>query len=1281
MKQARKWIAMLLVMLLVLPGNVIYADNNTESQAQTEQVVEGKSAVDETKETPTTGTQDESTIQEAEVSREGEQETPAEEGEITEPSESGEGENNLPSEAPAQETESPSAMESSQSEVTTPVETEESETTTEAPVETSEETTAPTETKIYYNLGSKKVEVDFEDQDDYTIEIPESNPYFPYEVQFSDDGEHQDGVNKWFETPDSTVKFDGYTFSVSVQKDDDGNPVYSSLSLNIAGDDVLVYPEEKTFTNQSMNKSIRRIGANKRNTSKQSLDISSTLSSYSPLEMTMIGTDLIFQGQTVSGDKIAWKAEVEEKRNVQINAKGDKLDLLPSDRWELEVGNGDQLESNATIYELHVGYHDTFNFFTATVEKTNADNTKSTLTDKSSLDCDYVPEHYRYEYSVNFYEFYQQGLTVKDKFTTALSVKSEGRNLTSIKMKDFDTNKELTESNGKFLLDENISEENPKKILVEGYDNSGKKIGSMTVDVSMDYRYANDGPEEDYIWKNMQLGHLVIGLRNGNFYRDFKGYPNESYATGYIHYIATLYDDQALDTPYALVGTTYECGGYQSGNRFDKTINDEVIAAYAGNYASNDAAKAAGATDIKGQLFGADGYTANFKNGVDITIFVQPTKGMKSVYHYNLKAIHNLSSDTKVHFTGLKDKSGNVIDSYALEGIDSYGEGNYVVFIVKDQNADLSEVAPEFTLGYASSAQGDDSPITLYDSEKNEAQISGQSLHNFEGKSVQYTASSEDKRYQANYWVQVVKADPDKAVFITSANDKDSKTSYDANGTMTTTREVLLDDTHEYVHDILIINRGSSAIQKIKASLTDSDTLVLDDYFNLKGQYDLSDFSSTSWDSDKSNEWFANISVVRLKLKDYDSTEGKDIKGKLTLTSGNKTLAVINLTGTIGNPQIITETIPEAVKYVPYGAMIQNNNRYSDYVPGYALASGRLPDGMEIKMNGELYGVPKKTGTYRFTIRMYNRYPYQRSGTSERTYTLTVKDNTDPNVDGATDNGYKLKERVPDFRMSDSTQSYLFVSEGLFDNFKDVQKVFLDGELLTPGTDYTAESGSTRITLLASTLKKNGTGFHTIGVEFREKKDTDQEAKHNSVNKEEGTLKRAAQNYRINGRSSSHSSGGSSGGSSGSGSSYSNSLSNGNAAEKASPNTVGFTLMPPTPGNWVKDSKTGAWNFMMPDKTTKRTGWIVYNQHWYYLNKDGVMLTGWQFLGNAWYCFSMTKDSKEGMLLTSWHFTDNKWVYLSETDDIFMGQMLINRRTPDGYFVGPNGAWDGKSKS
>ena len=748
-----------------------------------------------------------------------------------------------------------------------------------------------------------------------------------------------------------------------------------------------------------------------------------------------------------------------------------------------------------------------------------------------------------------------------------------------------------------------------------------------------------------------------------------------------MHQIVTLSNNESLDEEYALVGTTYKCYGSQSGKSIDKTINEEVIAAYAGNYASNDAAKAAGATDIKNQLFGADGYKANFKNGVDITIFVKPTKGMKSVYHYNLKVIRNLSSDTKVRFTGLKDKNGNEIDSYALEGKDSYGEGNYVVFIVKNQDADLSEIAPVFTLGYSSS-QDDDSPITLYDSEKNEAQISGQSLHNFEGKSVQYTASSEDKRYQANYWVQVVKADPDKAVFITSASDKDSNTSYDANGTMTTTREVLLDDTHEYVHDILIINRGSSAISKIKASLTDSDTLVLDDYFNLDGKYDLSSFAPDSWDNDKNNDWFANISVVRLKLKDYDSTVGKDIEGKLTLTSGGKTLAVINLTGTIGDPQIITESIRDAVKYVPYGVMIQNNNRYSDYVPGYTLESGELPDGMEIKKNGELYGVPKKAGKYKFTIKMYNQHPYQgRNGTSTKSYTLTVKDNTDPNVDGETDNGYKLKERVPNFRMSDSTQSYLFVSEGLFDTFKDVQKVFLDGELLTPGKDYTAESGSTRITLLASTLKKNGSGLHTIGVEFREKKATDQEAKHNSVNKEEGTLKRAAQNYRINGRSSSHSSGGSSGGSSGSGSSYSNSLSNGNAAEKASPNTVGFTLMPPTPGNWVKDSKTGAWNFMMPDKTTKRTGWIVYNQHWYYLNKDGVMLTGWQFLGNAWYCFSMTKDSKEGMLLTSWHFTDNKWVYLSETDDIFMGQMLINRRTPDGYFVGPNGAWDGKSKS
>ena len=110
-----------------------------------------------------------------------------------------------------------------------------------------------------------------------------------------------------------------------------------------------------------------------------------------------------------------------------------------------------------------------------------------------------------------------------------------------------------------------------------------------------------------------------------------------------------------------------------------------------------------------------------------------------------------------------------------------------------------------------------------------------------------------------------------------------------------------------------------------------------------------------------------------------------------------------------------------------------------------------------------------------------------------------MEENTDENVEKATDTGYELKERVTNVSagMSDSR---LMVSEGVYSEFQDV---YLDGRKLLEGTDYTSESGSTRITLLANTLTNVDTSLqsHTIAIEFRTK-DTD-------------TLKRAAQNYTI----------------------------------------------------------------------------------------------------------------------------------------------------------------------
>lgn len=81
----------------------------------------------------------------------------------------------------------------------------------------------------------------FGEDGSYTIQIPEEDPFFPYEVQFVDP-ETSEPQNVWFMTPDSTVEFGGHTFRVAANFT--GNAV-TQLSLNIAGDVVVIYPEEK----------------------------------------------------------------------------------------------------------------------------------------------------------------------------------------------------------------------------------------------------------------------------------------------------------------------------------------------------------------------------------------------------------------------------------------------------------------------------------------------------------------------------------------------------------------------------------------------------------------------------------------------------------------------------------------------------------------------------------------------------------------------------------------------------------------------------------------------------------------------------------------------------------------------------------------------------------------------------------------------------------------------------------------------------------------------------
>ena len=343
----------------------------------------------------------------------------------------------------------------------------------------------------------------------------------------------------------------------------------------------------------------------------------------------------------------------------------------------------------------------------------------------------------------------------------------------------------------------------------------------------------------------------------------------------------------------------------------------------------------------------------------------------------------------------------------------------------------------------------------------------------------------------------------------------------------------MLDSYHDYIHDICLINIGSETLPQVSVEL-DSDVVELDPYWTLTGQQSLPGLSTVEQPSGGKEGELANLAKLRLRAKPGIEM-GTEVSGTLTIKSEGKSIMVLNLTGTVGDPEIITTEIPDAVKYVPFGTMIQNSNKYDWIEAEYIMTDGKLPAGMELKPNGEIYGVPKETGTFQFTIQVNFKSTKEAYSfpSSSVTFTLNVKENTNDNVyyESDTDYGYSLEVPIGiettagshDYYLSEIKDT-LFVSEGLYNGFIDL---WLNGEKLVKDVDYTAESGSTRITVSSQTLQNKAlkTGTNTIAAEFRENGD---------VNKE---LRRTAQNFRLDIEPGDNSSGNSSSGNDGSNSS------------------------------------------------------------------------------------------------------------------------------------------------
>lgn len=154
----------------------------------------------------------------------------------------------------------------------------------------------------------------------------------------------------------------------------------------------------------------------------------------------------------------------------------------------------------------------------------------------------------------------------------------------------------------------------------------------------------------------------------------------------------------------------------------------------------------------------------------------------------------------------------------------------------------------------------------------------------------------------------------------------------------------------------------------------------------------------------------------------------------------------------------------DLVQYVPY---------QGELGASYQLKAGAaLPEGLALNEAGTtISGVPQVSGTFTVTL-------VDQEG-AEKTLQLVIAKPSDAPEGNKTDAGYEWNNNPPS--SIKTGEDLVLISEGDISQF---QTVYLDGVELVRDTDYTAEAGSTKLTIYADALKKVGTGAHTISVAF-----------------------------------------------------------------------------------------------------------------------------------------------------------------------------------------------------
>ena len=1228
--------------------------------------------------------------------------------------------------------------------------------------------------EIFFNTGRKNYQVVsredffekemgdayFEEDGSYTIQIPEENPFFPYEVQFTYNGKV---TKEWFFTPDDSIEIGGHLFYIAANFD--GKTV-TQMSLNIAGDTVIVYPEEKEFTDEDGTEPLSLLPL-------KEVRLTVDLSSYTPIELTMVSFDSIFTGENAlaNTDKVVWTYGSGD--DFTIVSANDKIDLSYgtydgyTSIYQMIVKEANQLAGDNIRYIVRPKVTSSRNWLLSTVyvQDEEGNRIKTTVTEEDYYD---YSSRRRLQTEILFNQLRETdkiyiSLKVDDSVFSDIQYKklkiyegkytSASEAIKGTEITDKIYNADMTQIDRGYLIEDFFQDrtviEKECEITFVAFDEMDQVVGCLpiTLDltgvkmyVTYEDIYEREGAREVSVVDQIKLTHdkecsYVTYIlykeyaANSTYYQKFYcsrsmnldnirayigqytsileaenadaeeisyflfgesgyevDYSQEIYITVFVgkdedsrqqkynfcfktqtgtrsKYIGwdELYEktengkndivdrrqlsrkDECQYITYILYKEYKANGNYYQGLYHEK-YNAETFKAYLGQYSSISEATNAGAKEIGESLFGEEGYAADYSKGVYFTVFIgEDNSENQEVYKYCFKTQtgttqkYSLSSKTSVSFSGIRDKDGKYIRSYSVSySEDSYSEFNYLTILV-EEDVDLTSIAPIF-----STADG----ITLYAKGSSSPEISGESIHDFSKGAVQYTASAENGIASRNYWLQIVKPSSEKnKLYINSLEDSSANTEI-KNNVIYSKREVNLDGYHDYTHDILLVNIGTDAISSLSVELI-SDVIELDDYWTLNGKYNLEGFHSISRTTTYGE--LENLAKIRVKAKD-NIKDGADISGTLIIKSNDAALVELTLTGTVGDPCIVEE-IPEAVKYVPYGTMIQNNNKYSWNQVTYTIVEGELPPGMELKSNGELYGVPLKAGEFPITLEVENSSDEFDSSLAE--LVLVVKENTNANVYTASDNGYIVEEAIGtevgtyDYMLKEVSDQ-LFVSSGEYSEFI---ALWLNGEQLVDGEDYTKESGSTRITIRSQTFEKKAkNGTNTIAAEFRVGGDENKE------------LKRTAQNFRLNFKNnndsdddddddddSSSGSSGSSSNSSPSGSSNINTAQNNN--ENKNQPSAAYN-----DDSWIKDEN--GWQCKTPTGSKLSNTWFQLpykgTTGWYYFNEQGYMATGWLEKNGQWYYLNPISDGTQGMMCSGWQKINGRWCYFNQEGALVM---------------------------